>query len=62
MDILRVLLTVTRPYSYIFLDLVYRIIFGARKELPPIEDKILLIPATQLAQKIRKKQVIFALF
>lgn len=57
MNILRVLLTVTRPYSYLFLDLVYRIVLGAKKELPPIEDKILLIPATQLAQQIRNKQV-----
>lgn len=57
MDIVRILLTVTRPFSFTFLDAVYRIIFGAKQELPPIEDKILLITATELAQKIRRKEV-----
>ena len=57
MDIVDILLILTRPYSTRFLNAVYRLIFGAKKELPPIEDKILLVSATELARKIRKKQV-----
>ncbi|GBO37490.1 hypothetical protein AVEN_31992-1 [Araneus ventricosus] len=30
---------------------------GGTKQLPPIENKILLIPATELAEKIRKRQL-----
>lgn len=57
MDIVQLLLILTRPYSSTFLDAVCRLIFGAKQELPPIEDKILLTSATELARKIRKKQV-----
>lgn len=57
MDFVKLLLTVTRPYSDSFLDAIYRIIFGAKQVLPPIDDKILLTSATKLAQQIRKKQI-----
>ena len=57
MDIVRFLLTVTRPYSFKFLDALCRIFFGPKPLLPSIDDGILLLSATELAEKIRKKQL-----
>ena len=57
MDLVRFVLTVTRPLSFTVLDAIYRLIFGQKSALPPIKNEILLIPATELAEKIRKKQV-----
>ena len=57
MDFVRILLTVTRPFSFTLLDAVYRLIYGEKQILPPIDDRLLITPATKLAEKIRKKQL-----
>ncbi|CAL1289229.1 unnamed protein product, partial [Larinioides sclopetarius] len=56
-EFIRVLVTITRPYSDYVLDFLYRVFMGKTKKLPAISNKILLIPAVELAEKIRKKQL-----
>ncbi|KAG8196361.1 hypothetical protein JTE90_009579 [Oedothorax gibbosus] len=56
-EFLRVILTLTRPFSDKVLDFIYHFFMGKSKVLPPIDNKILLMPATELAQKIRKRQL-----
>lgn len=56
-DLLRFILVVTRPLSDRVLDFIYLIFMGRTKILPPIDNKILLLSATELAEKIRKKQL-----
>ncbi|XP_035221922.1 fatty-acid amide hydrolase 2-like isoform X2 [Stegodyphus dumicola] len=53
----RVILTLTRPFSDKVLNFLYRICMGKTPQLPAIDDKILLMPATELAEKIRKRQL-----
>ncbi|KFM74294.1 Fatty-acid amide hydrolase 2, partial [Stegodyphus mimosarum] len=55
--LVRVLLTVTRPLSDKVLDVLYAIFMGSTPQLPPIDNKILLMSATELAEKIRKRQL-----
>lgn len=55
--LIRVFLTVTRPLSDRVLDFVSCILYGKSKQLPVIDHKILLMSATQLAKKIRKKEL-----
>ncbi|CAL1289242.1 unnamed protein product [Larinioides sclopetarius] len=57
MQFCRFVLVLTRPLSDRFLDFLYRLIMGKTKELPAIDNKILLMTATELAEKIRKKQL-----
>lgn len=59
MELLRILLTFTRPLSDKVLDIIYKLIMGPTKPLPPIGDKLLLLSVTELAEKIRKRKVIF---
>ncbi|GIX70103.1 fatty-acid amide hydrolase 2-A [Caerostris darwini] len=54
---IRILVTLTRPVSDYFLAFFYRLFMGKTKMLPPIDDKILLTPAVELAEKIRKRQI-----
>ncbi|CAL1275216.1 unnamed protein product [Larinioides sclopetarius] len=56
-EIIRIILSFTYPVSNYFLDLIYRLLMGPNKPLPPIDNKILLVPAVELAEKIRKRQV-----
>ncbi|CAL1289236.1 unnamed protein product [Larinioides sclopetarius] len=56
-EFIRVLVILTRPLSDYVLQFLYGLFMGGTKQLPPIENKILLIPATELAEKIRKRQV-----
>ncbi|XP_035232831.1 fatty-acid amide hydrolase 2-like isoform X1 [Stegodyphus dumicola] len=53
----RAILTLTRPVSDKILNVIYRFFMGCTSELPPITDEILLMPATELAEKIRKKEL-----
>lgn len=57
MEMIRVILTLTRPLSDKVMDLFYHLVMGETKKLPPIENKILLMQAIELAEKIRKKQL-----
>ncbi|GIY99074.1 fatty-acid amide hydrolase 2-B [Caerostris extrusa] len=56
-DIIRIIVTLTRPLSDYVLAIIYRIFMGETKKLPPIDNKILLLSATELAEKIRKRQL-----
>ncbi|GIY11313.1 fatty-acid amide hydrolase 2-B [Caerostris darwini] len=56
-DIIRILVTLTRPLSDYVLAILYRLFMGETKMLPPIDNKILLLSATELAEKIRKRQL-----
>ncbi|GIY99072.1 fatty-acid amide hydrolase 2-B [Caerostris extrusa] len=56
-DIIRILVTLTRPLSDYVLAILYRLFMGETKKLPPIDNKILLLSATELAEKIRKRQL-----
>ncbi|CAL1275219.1 unnamed protein product [Larinioides sclopetarius] len=56
-EIVRIILSLTYPVSNYFLDLIYRFLMGPNKPLPPINNKILLMPAMELAEKIRKRQL-----
>nr|XP_042902491.1 fatty-acid amide hydrolase 2 isoform X1 [Parasteatoda tepidariorum] len=56
-DFVRVILTLTWPISDYVLDFIYQIFMGKTKVLPPIDNRILLMPATKLAEKIRRKQL-----
>ncbi|GIY64320.1 fatty-acid amide hydrolase 2-B [Caerostris darwini] len=56
-DIIRILVTLTRPLSDYVLAILYRIFMGQTKKLPPIDNKILVLSATELAEKIRKRQL-----
>ncbi|GBN24919.1 Fatty-acid amide hydrolase 2 [Araneus ventricosus] len=57
MQFFRFVLVLTRPLSDRVLDFFYRLIMGKTKQLPPIDNKILLMTAAELAEKIRKKQL-----
>ncbi|GBN11415.1 Fatty-acid amide hydrolase 2, partial [Araneus ventricosus] len=57
MQFCRFVLVLTRPLSDRVLDFFYRLIMGKTKQLPPIDNKILLMAAAELAEKIRKKQL-----
>lgn len=57
MEFLRIFLTFTRPVSDKILDILYKIFIGATKPLPPIDDKILLLTATEIADRIRKRKL-----
>lgn len=57
MEVLRIILTFTRPFSDKILDFLYWLVMGPHKTLPPIDNKILLMPATELASRIRKRKV-----
>ena len=57
MELLRIIVTVTRPFSDKVLDFFYCLVMGPHKPLPPIENKILLMSATELARNIRKRKV-----
>ncbi|CAL1275220.1 unnamed protein product [Larinioides sclopetarius] len=56
-EIIRIIMSLTYPVTNFFLNLVYRLLMGPTKPLPPIDSKILLMPAAELAEKIRKRQV-----
>ncbi|XP_042902497.1 fatty-acid amide hydrolase 2 isoform X2 [Parasteatoda tepidariorum] len=56
-DILRIIITFTRPFSDKILSILYRIFMGPTKPLPPIRNPLLLYTASELAEKIRKRQV-----
>lgn len=47
----------TRPLSDAVLDFIWSFWIGPTRKLPPIQNKILLMSATELAEKIRKRQV-----
>nr|XP_042907650.1 fatty-acid amide hydrolase 2-A isoform X1 [Parasteatoda tepidariorum]XP_042907651.1 fatty-acid amide hydrolase 2-A isoform X2 [Parasteatoda tepidariorum] len=53
----RVVLILTRPIFQIVLKYIYRIFMGRTKPVPPISHKVLLMSATDIADKIRKKQL-----
>ncbi|XP_054714204.1 fatty-acid amide hydrolase 2-B-like [Uloborus diversus] len=53
----RALTTLTRPFSEWILDAIYSLFVGPTKVLPPIENKILLLSAVQLTERIRKRQI-----
>ncbi|XP_042909373.2 fatty-acid amide hydrolase 2 [Parasteatoda tepidariorum] len=55
--ILRIILTFTRPLSDKILSILYRIFMGPTKPLPPIRNPLLLYTASELAEKIRSRQV-----
>lgn len=57
MSIIRAVLIFTRPLSDKLLDVICCILYGRSKSLPHIDNKILLMSATELAKKIRKKEV-----
>ncbi|GFY75255.1 fatty-acid amide hydrolase 2 [Trichonephila inaurata madagascariensis] len=57
MEFLRILITLTRPISEYVLNFLYRMVMGETKVLPPIDNKILLMSAAELAEKIRKRQL-----
>ncbi|GIX88834.1 fatty-acid amide hydrolase 2 [Caerostris extrusa] len=57
-DFFRAVLTVAHPLANCILNFVYRrLIMGPNSALPSIDSKILLMPATELAEKIRKRQI-----
>ncbi|XP_042909371.1 fatty-acid amide hydrolase 2-A isoform X3 [Parasteatoda tepidariorum] len=56
-EFVRILLTFTRPFSDKILSFVYYLVMGPTKPLPPITNNILLYSATDLAEKIRKRQL-----
>ncbi|GFS45973.1 fatty-acid amide hydrolase 2-B [Nephila pilipes] len=56
-EFIRILVTLTRPFSDYVLDFIYGLFMGETKKLPPINNKILLLSATELAEKIRKRQL-----
>lgn len=56
-SLVHLVLTITRPFSYVLFDFIGRIIFGRKESLPPICDKILLMSATELADHIRKRKL-----
>ncbi|XP_042902496.1 fatty-acid amide hydrolase 2 isoform X2 [Parasteatoda tepidariorum] len=56
-EFIRILLTLTRPFSDKILSFFYHLVMGPTKPLPPITNPLLLCSATELAEKIRKKQV-----
>ncbi|XP_035232298.1 fatty-acid amide hydrolase 2-A-like [Stegodyphus dumicola] len=55
--LVRVFLTLTRPLSDKLLNVLYSIFMGNTPQLPPIDNEILLMSATELAEKIRKRQL-----
>ncbi|GFW63136.1 hypothetical protein TNCV_4454841 [Trichonephila clavipes] len=55
-EFIRITVTLFRPISDYVLDFLYLLFMGKTKQLPPIDNKILLIPAVELAEKIRKRQ------
>ncbi|PRD19599.1 UNVERIFIED_CONTAM: hypothetical protein NCL1_56898 [Trichonephila clavipes] len=57
-DLVRFILVLTRPLSDRVLDFIYLLCMGRTKVLPPIDNKILLLSAIELAEKIRKRQEI----
>ncbi|CAL1289238.1 unnamed protein product [Larinioides sclopetarius] len=57
MECLRIVLALTRPLSDWVLNFLYRLVMGKSKVLPPIDNKILLMSAVELAEKIRKRQL-----
>lgn len=56
-ELLRILLALTYPIANFVLNLIYHLLDGSTKTLPVIDNKILLLPATELAEKIRKRQL-----
>ncbi|GFY63393.1 fatty-acid amide hydrolase 2 [Trichonephila inaurata madagascariensis] len=56
-ELLRIVLKITYPIANFFFDSLYFIFNGATKPLPAIDNKILLMPVTELAEKIRKRQL-----
>lgn len=59
MEFLRIVLRCTRPLSDKVLDVLYSFFMGSHQTLPPINEKILLLSATDLAEGIRKRKVSF---
>ncbi|KFM58323.1 Fatty-acid amide hydrolase 2, partial [Stegodyphus mimosarum] len=55
--LVRVILTLTRPLSDKLLNTIYGIFMGNTPQLPPVDNKILLMSAIELAKKIRKRQL-----
>ncbi|GFU05974.1 fatty-acid amide hydrolase 2-A [Nephila pilipes] len=56
-EIIRIVLRITYPIAQCVLDFLYRLVNGPTKPLPAIDNKILLLSATELAEKIRKRQL-----
>ncbi|XP_055946096.1 fatty-acid amide hydrolase 2-A-like [Argiope bruennichi] len=56
-EFIRILVTLTWPVSDYVLNFLYGLFMGATKQLPPIENKILLLSAIELAAKIRTKEI-----
>ncbi|KAF8778273.1 Fatty-acid amide hydrolase 2-A like protein [Argiope bruennichi] len=56
-EFIRILVTLTWPVSDYVLNFLYGLFMGATKQLPPIENKILLLSAIELAAKIRTKEL-----
>ncbi|KAG8196360.1 hypothetical protein JTE90_009578 [Oedothorax gibbosus] len=56
-EFIRIIVTIFRPWSDYVLDYFYGLVMGKTKPLPPITDPILLMSATELTERIRKKQL-----
>ncbi|XP_042907643.1 fatty-acid amide hydrolase 2-A-like isoform X3 [Parasteatoda tepidariorum] len=56
-ETLRILLFLTRPLSEYVLTYIYELFMGKTKQLPPIENEILLLSASELARKIRRREI-----
>ncbi|GFQ67726.1 fatty-acid amide hydrolase 2 [Trichonephila clavata] len=56
-ELLRIVLAITYPIANRVLDFVDYLLNGPTKPLPAIDDKILLLSATELAEKIRKREL-----
>uniref|UniRef100_A0A2L2YIK7 Fatty-acid amide hydrolase 2 n=1 Tax=Parasteatoda tepidariorum TaxID=114398 RepID=A0A2L2YIK7_PARTP len=56
MEFIRIFLYFTQPYSDYVISFLYRIFWVKTRPVPPIENKLLLLSATELAEKIRSKQ------
>ncbi|GFQ90394.1 hypothetical protein TNCT_466251 [Trichonephila clavata] len=57
-ELFRVVLAVTYPISDQILDYIYRFLNGPTRTLPTIDSNLVLMPATELAEKIRKRQIL----
>ncbi|GFR30919.1 fatty-acid amide hydrolase 2-A [Trichonephila clavata] len=56
-EFLHIVLKITYPIANFVFDALYRVFNGPTKPLPAIDNKILLMSATELAEKIRKQQI-----
>lgn len=57
--VLGIFLRILRLFLLPILALLYR---KETKKLPPIKNHLLLLPAVELADKIRKKEVIYYMY